>query len=180
MAATLVAFAVGAVIFFVGARYAPPLPIALRLRLRHDRTQAWRAAAEYGEWLLTALWMWRTNEAIRRIGDVPDISQPEWDLIPPDGAAPSLTVVVPARNEAENIGATLETLVAQQYTSLRVLAIDDRSTDKTRQIVDEFAERYPDRIGAIHIDYLPGRLAREDLRAGGRNAQLVERVSALY
>jgi GT2 family glycosyltransferase len=116
---------------------------------------AWRAVAEYGEWLLTALWMWRTNEAIRRLPELPDISQPQWDLIPPDDAVPSLTVVVPARNEAENIGATLECLVMQQYSALRVLAIDDRSTDKTRQIVDEFAERYPERIGAIHIDYLP-------------------------
>jgi GT2 family glycosyltransferase len=116
---------------------------------------AWRAVAEYGEWLLTALWMWRTNEAIRRLPELPDISQPQWDLIPPDDAVPSLTVVVPARNEAENIGATLECLVMQQYSGLRVLAIDDRSTDKTRQIVDEFAERYPERIGAIHIDYLP-------------------------
>ncbi|HEX5283540.1 MAG TPA: glycosyltransferase family 2 protein [Bryocella sp.] len=133
---------------------------------------AWRLAAEYGEWLLAVLWLWRTNEAIRRVGEVPDISQPEWDLIPPEGAAPSLTVVVPARNEAENIGATLQTLVAQQYSSLRVLAIDDRSTDKTRQIVDEFAARYPDQIGAIHIDYLPeGWLGKTfALEVGTRNS----------
>ena len=123
-------------------------------------------------WLLTALWLWRTNEAIRRLGEVPDISRPEWDLIPPDDAAPSLTVVVPARNEAENIGATLETLVVQQYSGLRVLAIDDRSTDRTRQIVDEFAERYPERIGAIHIDYLPeGWLGKTfALEVGTRNS----------
>src|ERR1700739_2227299 len=132
----------------------------------------WRAAAEYGVWLLTALWMWRTNDAIRHLGDVPDISRREWDLIPPDDAAPSLTVVVPARNEAENIGAALETLVAQQYSSLRVLAIDDRSTDGTRQIVDEFAERYPERVGAIHIDYLPeGWLGKTfALEVGTRNS----------
>jgi len=132
----------------------------------------WRGAAEYGVWLLTALWMWRTNEAIRRLPDVPDVSQPQWDLIPPDDAVPSLTVVVPARNEAENIGATLETLVAQQYTGLRVLAIDDRSTDRTRQIVDEFAERYPERVGAIHIDYLPeGWLGKTfALEVGTRNS----------
>src|ERR1700758_1697140 len=115
----------------------------------------WRATAEYGVWMLTALWMWRTNEAIRHLGDVPDISRREWDLIPPEGAAPSLTVVVPARNEAENIGQTLECLLMQQYRALRVLAIDDRSTDGTGKIIDEFAQRYPDRIGAIHVDYLP-------------------------
>ena len=129
-------------------------------------------AAEYGEWLLTVMWMWRTTETIRHIGDVPDISQPEWDLIPPDDAVPSLTVIVPARNEAENIGATLETLVLQQYSGLRVLAIDDRSTDKTPQIVDEFAERYPWRVGAIHIDYLPeGWLGKTfALEVGTRNS----------
>ena len=133
---------------------------------------AWRTAAEYGEWLLTVLWMARTNETIRHVGEVPDISQPEWDLIPPDDAVPSLTVIVPARNEAENIGATLETLLMQQYTGLRVLAIDDRSTDKTRQIVDEFAERYPERFGAIHIDYLPeGWLGKTfALEVGTRNS----------
>jgi GT2 family glycosyltransferase len=132
----------------------------------------WRAAAEYSVWLLTVLWMWRANDAIRHLSDVPDISRPEWDLIPPDDAVPSLTVVVPARNEAENIGAMLETLVLQQYSGLRVLAIDDRSTDKTRQIVDEFAERYPERVGAIHIDYLPeGWLGKTfALEVGTRNS----------
>src|ERR1700761_8711136 len=116
--------------------------------------------------------MWRANDAIRHLSDVPDISQPEWDLIPPEDAVPSLTVVVPARNEAENIGAALETLAMQQYTGLRVLAIDDRSTDKTRQIVDEFAERYPERIGAIHIDYMPeGWLGKTfALEVGTRNS----------
>jgi len=130
------------------------------------------SAAEYGGWLLAVLWMWRTNEAIRRMPEVPDISEPQWDLIPPEDAVPSLTVVVPARNEAEKIGATLETLVMQQYSGLRVLAIDDRSTDRTRQIVDEFAGRYPERIGAIHVDYLPeGWLGKTfALEVGTRNS----------
>jgi glycosyltransferase involved in cell wall biosynthesis len=132
----------------------------------------WWRLAEYAEWALAALWMWRTNETVRRITDVPDISTPAWDLIPPAEAAPSLTVVVPARNEAENIGATLECLVTQQYENLRVLAIDDRSTDGTRQIVDEFARRYPDRVSAIHIDYLPeGWLGKTfALEVGTRNS----------
>jgi hypothetical protein len=132
----------------------------------------WWRFAEYAEWSLAALWMWRTNEAVRRIGEVPDISTPAWDLVPPEDAAPSLTVIVPARNEAENIRAALECLVSQQYKNLRVLAIDDRSTDKTRQIVDEFAERHPDRVGAIHIDHLPeGWLGKTfALEVGTRNS----------
>lgn len=117
--------------------------------------QEWRTTAQYAAWVIAVLWMWRTNEVVRRMGEVPDIAQPEWDLIPPEGAAPSLTVVVPARNEGENIGQTLECLAMQQYRELRVLAIDDRSTDDTGKIVDEFAQRFPDRFAAIHVDYLP-------------------------
>jgi cellulose synthase/poly-beta-1,6-N-acetylglucosamine synthase-like glycosyltransferase len=117
--------------------------------------EGWRKPAEYAAWVVAVLWMWRTNEAVRRVAEVPDISRPEWDLLPPEGAAPSLTVVVPARNEADNIGTTLEWLVRQQYGNLRVLAIDDRSTDRTKLIVDEFAGRYPERVAAIHIEYLP-------------------------
>ena len=60
----------------------------------------------------------------------------------------------------------------QQYRALRVLAIDDRSTDKTGQIVDEFAERYPERVAAIHIDYFPeGWLGKTfALEVGTRNS----------
>lgn len=133
---------------------------------------SWRLPAEYGEWLLTVLWLWRTNDAIRHLGDIPDISQPAWDLIPPEGAAPSLTVVVPARNEAENITSTLNCLLDQQYANLRILAIDDRSTDKTGAIMDNFAARYPEHITAIHIDYLPeGWLGKTfALEVGTRNS----------
>ncbi len=134
--------------------------------------QQWRTVAEYSAWLLAVLWMWRTNETIRRVGEVPDISSPEWDLIPPEGVAPSLTVVVPARNEGEKVGQTLECLLMQQYRELRVLAIDDRSTDSTRTIVDDFAQRYPEQIGAIHIEYLPeGWLGKTfALEVGVRNS----------
>lgn len=115
---------------------------------------AWREVLDCSAWVVAGLWLWRTNEALKGLPTLPDLSEEIWDLIPPEDA-PWLTVVVPARNEAENIGATLETLQTQQYRRLRVLVIDDRSTDGTAKIVDEFAARDPQRIGAIHIDYLP-------------------------
>lgn len=45
-----------------------------------------------------------------------------------------LTVVIPARNEADVIGRTLEGLSAQG-TGLRVIVVDDNSTDETAEIV---------------------------------------------
>jgi glycosyltransferase involved in cell wall biosynthesis len=59
-------------------------------------------------------------------------------------------------NEAENIAACLESLLAQEYTSLQILAVDDRSTDGTGAIMDSFATRCPDRLKVLHITDLPG------------------------
>jgi chlorobactene glucosyltransferase len=56
----------------------------------------------------------------------------------PAGALlPSLTVVVPARNESTNIGPCLRSLLAQQYPAerLRFVVIDDDSQDDTAAIV---------------------------------------------
>lgn len=136
----------------------------------------WRGVLEYSAWAVAVAWMWRVTETIRHIHEVPDLTGEEWDLLPPEGEAPTLTVVVPARNEAENIAATIETLMAQQYPALKVLAIDDRSTDGTAKILDELAERAGNgagsRLGVIHIDYLPeGWLGKTwALEVGTRNS----------
>jgi cellulose synthase/poly-beta-1,6-N-acetylglucosamine synthase-like glycosyltransferase len=50
-------------------------------------------------------------------------------------------VVVPAKDEAEKIGATLDALLASDYRPLRILAVDDRSEDATAAIMDEYAKR---------------------------------------
>ncbi len=55
--------------------------------------------------------------------------------------APRLSVIVPARDEAENIGACLASLVAQRYPDLEILVVDDRSTDATATIVAAYASQ---------------------------------------
>ena len=46
-------------------------------------------------------------------------------------ALPGLTVVIPCRDEAARLGATLDALVAQDLPGLRVIVVDDASTDGT-------------------------------------------------
>ena len=46
-------------------------------------------------------------------------------------ALPSLSVIVPARNEEADITATLMSLLATEGVNLQVIAINDRSTDQT-------------------------------------------------
>ncbi|MDE2516522.1 MAG: glycosyltransferase [Rhodospirillales bacterium] len=53
--------------------------------------------------------------------------------LPP--AAPAVAVVIPARDEAETIGAVLASLRGQDYPGdLRIIVVDDRSTDATAAI----------------------------------------------
>ncbi|MEB3175112.1 MAG: glycosyltransferase family 2 protein, partial [Cyanobacteriota bacterium] len=57
-----------------------------------------------------------------------------------DSDWPGLTVVVPAYNEEEVIGATLASLLATDYPNLRIIVVDDGSTDKTGAIATALAQ----------------------------------------
>jgi chlorobactene glucosyltransferase len=58
-----------------------------------------------------------------------------FDQYPPAQNLPSVSVLVPARNEACNIEACLTSLLAQDYPRFEVIVLDDQSTDETPQIV---------------------------------------------
>ena len=109
----------------------------------------WRLGAELCLWGLAAVWCVRTRALYLRLGSLPDLSEVRWDLCPARG--PELLVVVPAKDEAETIGPAMETLLAQDYGPLRIVAVDDRSTDATGQLMDEMAARAPERLEVVHI-----------------------------
>src|SRR6185312_6263193 len=56
---------------------------------------------------------------------------------PPAKRAPAIAVIVPARNEAGNIGACLKSLIGQDYppSRLSIIVVDDHSGDATPAIV---------------------------------------------
>ncbi|MGV2435659.1 MAG UNVERIFIED_CONTAM: glycosyltransferase family 2 protein [Anaerolineae bacterium] len=51
---------------------------------------------------------------------------------------PFVSVLIPARNEQNQIGQTLQALTKQNYPRFEVLILDDQSTDATPQIIDSF------------------------------------------
>lgn len=60
---------------------------------------------------------------------------------------PFLSVVIPAYNEQERIGSTLEALAAyfaQQTYSVEILVVDDGSKDPTASLVEQFAHQHPE------------------------------------
>lgn len=67
---------------------------------------------------------------------------------------PSVSIVIPACNEAETIEPALESVLALDYPDLEIVVVDDRSTDGTGEIVDRLAAD-DERVEAIHVEELP-------------------------
>jgi len=51
-------------------------------------------------------------------------------------------IIIPAHNEQDTIGITLESLVNQTLQPKRVVVVNDNSTDDTSSIISEFANKY--------------------------------------
>jgi cellulose synthase/poly-beta-1,6-N-acetylglucosamine synthase-like glycosyltransferase len=61
---------------------------------------------------------------------------------------PSITVIVSARNEEQNILACVNSLIKLEYPreKLEIIVINDRSTDKTGEIIKSFSANHPELI----------------------------------
>ncbi|MEU6375627.1 glycosyltransferase [Streptomyces sp. NPDC046909] len=93
---------------------------------------AWTAAASLAAWLWLLLcqgFFWRTDVRL------PARREPD--------AWPSVCVVVPARDEAAVLPASLPSLLAQDYPGrAEVFLVDDGSSDGTGELARELSERY--------------------------------------
>jgi glycosyltransferase involved in cell wall biosynthesis len=86
-----------------------------------------------------------------------------------NGAIPEVSIIVPARNEEDNIGACLESLTAQTDVPSEIIVVDDSSSDRTREIVESFAG-----VRLLGAEPLPGADAgRLDSRRTGKNNALI-------
>ena len=78
----------------------------------------------------------------------------------PESVDTHLTVIVPACNEEESIQACLHSLLGSTGLRLQVIAVNDRSSDRTGAILDQFASSAAQRetthrLQVIHIQELP-------------------------
>jgi hypothetical protein len=71
-----------------------------------------------------------------------------------DTDCPTVSIIFAARDEEEKLPSALATLVAIDYPSLEIIAVDDRSSDATSRILDEFAASHP-RLTVVHVKELP-------------------------
>ncbi len=92
----------------------------------------------------TAIEIWRGSRSIRRLRDVP----------PLQGPLPRVSILIPARNEERNVEEALRSVLALDYDNLEIDVVDDRSTDRTGEILDRMATAEP-RLRIVHVRDLP-------------------------
>lgn len=65
---------------------------------------------------------------------------------------PAVTVLIAAHNEEAVVSDILSALLEVDYPhdKLSIVPVNDRSTDRTREIIDSFVEKYPGRITPFH------------------------------
>lgn len=72
-----------------------------------------------------------------------DIDCAEW---------PHITVFIAAHNEEKVVAGCIEALLDTSYPldRLKIVPVNDRSTDDTRRIIDTYVNAYPDRVFPFH------------------------------
>ncbi|MCI0349520.1 MAG: glycosyltransferase family 2 protein [Acidobacteriales bacterium] len=116
--------------------------------------------------LLGAGWIIRLAQIALGMRTIPDLRAPEWDLPASARCSPRVSIIVPARNEEQAIEAAMRSLLALEYPSYDVIAVNDRSTDATPEILTRLASNQ--RLRVIHItDLPPGWLGKANAMATG-------------
>jgi glycosyltransferase involved in cell wall biosynthesis len=114
--------------------------------------------------LLAVIWLSRVIDTSLGVRTLVNISRPEWDRNPSTPAGnPRVAIIVPARNEEGSIGQALSQLLTLDYDNYEVIAVDDRSTDRTGQIMDDLA---------MWSDGRPRPSGQPDEKNDGSNAPL--------
>ncbi len=78
-----------------------------------------------------------------------------FDEYPATKNLPRVSILVPARNEADKIEACVKSLLAQNYADFEVIVLDDHSKDETLSILEKLAKQ-DSRLRVLTGKPLPG------------------------
>jgi hypothetical protein len=123
-------------------------------------TEILRPALIVLAWLMALSWLQRSVMALRGMASVLDLTAGDEHGLPslPEGDCPDVTVIVPARDEQDLIQTTLESLLRSEAVRAQIIGIEDRSTDRTGELMDAVASK-PNRgsntLEIIHNRELP-------------------------
>jgi hypothetical protein len=96
--------------------------------------------------ILTILFLLATG--YRKLGNLGEVD--EWT----GEDSPLVSIIVPACNEEGGIAPALRSLCEQDYPQIEIIVVNDRSTDRTAEVVETIREDHP-AIAVVTIDALP-------------------------
>jgi hypothetical protein len=101
--------------------------------------------------LAALFWIFSGFRVVRGLFGIPWMK----DFAPAgDDDCPRISMLFAARDEEEKLPAALATLAKIDYPNLEIVAVDDRSGDATRRILDDFARAHL-HARVVHVSELP-------------------------
>ena len=94
---------------------------------------------------LLSLEIFRGHKSLRFLKDFPPLE---------NSSSIPVSVIIPARNEEKNIEKALKSILNQDYKNQENIIVDDRSSDRTGEIIERMAKS-DSRIRPFHIIELP-------------------------
>lgn len=116
-----------------------------------------------GFWVPAGIWLMLNRHALTVLASVP---------VEDNHPLPTVSIVIPARNEERNLEQALESVLALDYPDLEIIVVNDRSTDGTGAILEQLAERDPRLTVVTNTDLPAGWIGKPyALHRGAQQAQ---------
>src|SRR5687767_5016655 len=87
-------------------------------------------------WVIFILWILLFIQELLNLASFPSLDS---TAVPSEFSF--VSIIVPARNEAEAIESSVTAWLAQEYPAFELIVVDDQSTDATPEILDRLAAR---------------------------------------
>ena len=71
---------------------------------------------------------------------------------------PLISIIIPVKNEEENIESCVQSVINSSYKNKEIIVVNDGSTDKTPNILEQLKKEYPDLLSVLH---LPNNLGKK-------------------
>ncbi|HUU95571.1 MAG TPA: glycosyltransferase [Phycisphaerae bacterium] len=124
-------------------------------------------------WVVAAVWVVFFVQVILNRLLMPNLIRTEPRV---DGDWPSVSIVVPARNEERSVRQAVTSFCKQDYPNLEVIVVEDRSTDATPHILAELQREFSN-LKVVHGQDPPaGWLGKPNALETGRKAATGEWV----
>lgn len=95
--------------------------------------------------LLVTLVLGHSDRSIKRLVDIP---------LPEPGALPTISLIAAAKDEERNIEQAVRSLVGIDYPQLQITLVNDRSRDRTGEILARLSQEYPE-LNVVTVTELP-------------------------